>query len=188
MPIPNSDHAFDPSPVTPSMGDRATDRETGMLLNELLAHSIRLRDLYKKARWQTTGLQFRQLRLMFETHYKEQLRLVDVLVDRIRMLRGGGRVFAGVFLQETRFSYPCRGRPAIVRILRDLIDAHESALGAAHSGAQRDVEDNPRPMRDFAVGQVVLTNDLQIWSIGEQLMRRDAKRRLFEPHCGGADT
>jgi len=167
------------------MGGRATDRETGRFLNELLAHSIRLRDLYKKARWQTTDLQFHRLRLMFETHYKEQLRLVDVLVDRIRVLGGAGYVFAGVFLQDTRFSYVWRGRPAVVRILRDLIDAHELALGAAQSGAQRDLEDNSCSMRDFAVGQVVLTNDLQIWCIGEQLMRRDAKRRLFEPHYGG---
>jgi starvation-inducible DNA-binding protein len=181
MRIPNSDSAFDPSPITPSTGDRATNRETGMLLNELLAHSIRLRDLYKKARWQTADFQFRQLHLMFETHYKEQLRLVDVLVDRIRMLGSAGRVFAGVFLQDIRFSDVCRGRPAIVRILRDLIDAHELALGAARSGAQHDVEDNPCPMRDFAVGQVVLTNDLQIWSIAEQLMRRDENSRLWRP-------
>ena len=55
-------------------------------------------------------------------------------------------------------------------------------------GAQRDVEDNPCSMRDFAVDQVVLTNDLQIGSVGEQLIRRDAKRRFFEPHDGGVDT
>ena len=188
MPIPNSDNPFDPSTITPSLRDRAITSESGALLDELLAHSIRLRDLYKEARWLTADIQSRQLRLMFEAHYKEQLRLVDVLVDRIRMLGGAGRVFAGVFLQDTGSSYAWRGRLSTTRILRDLLDAHEFALDAARLGGQRDVEDNPGSMCDFAVGQVVLTNDLQSWSIGELLMRRDAARRFFEPHDVGMDT
>jgi uncharacterized protein YecT (DUF1311 family) len=66
----------------------------GHILDELLGHSIRLRDLHKNARWQTSGLQFHHLHLLFDGRYKEQLRLVDVPVDRIRMLGGAGRVFA----------------------------------------------------------------------------------------------
>lgn len=188
MSVPNSDNAYDSSPFTPLIGERATTLETGTLLDELLAHSVRLRDLYKRARWQAADIQFRQVRLMFEAHYKEQLRLVDVLVDRIRMLGGAGRVLASVFLQDTQFSCPLRDRPFTIEILRKLFDAHELVLNVARSGAQRDGEDNPCSIRDFAVGQVALTNDLQIWSIGEQLMRRDAQRRFFEPHDGTTDT
>ena len=115
------------------MGDRTATSETGTLLSELLTHTVRLRDLYKKARWQTADIQSRQLRRMFESHYKEQLRLVDVLVDRIRMLGGAGRVFAGVFLRDTALSSALRGRPSTIRLLRDLLDAHELTLGAARS-------------------------------------------------------
>ena len=70
------------------------------MLEELLAHSIQLRDMYKNARWQTADLQFRLLRQLFDGHYMEQIQLVDVLVDRIRSLNGAGRVFAGDFLQR----------------------------------------------------------------------------------------
>jgi starvation-inducible DNA-binding protein len=178
MLISNSDDTFDPSMVTPS-GDGRVARKTVALLDELLAHSIRLRDLYTNARWQTTDIQFRHLRLLFDGHYKEQLRLVDVLIDRIRMLGYPGRVLAGVFLQGTQFSYALRGRTSPIRLLRDLLDAHELVLSAARPGTNSGSQDGPS-IRDFAVGQVVLTNDLQSRSIGEQLARRDDKRRLFE--------
>jgi DNA-binding ferritin-like protein len=48
--------------------------------------------MYKNARWQTADLQFRSLRQLFDGHYKEQIQLVDVLVDRMRVLNcaGGG--------------------------------------------------------------------------------------------------
>src|ERR1700677_3113265 len=53
-----------------------SSRRTAALLDELLVHSIKLRDLYKSARWQTADIQFSGLRALFDDHYKEQLRLV----------------------------------------------------------------------------------------------------------------
>jgi starvation-inducible DNA-binding protein len=143
------------------------------LLDELLTHSIRLRDLYKKVRWQTSDIRFHHLRQLVDSHYREQLRLVDVLVDRIRTLGGTDRLFAGVFLQGTQFAYALRGRASPIRWLRDLLDAHESVLSAARSGAKSDTEEDNSMISDFAVGQVVVANDLQSGSVSEQLMRRE---------------
>jgi starvation-inducible DNA-binding protein len=180
MLIPKSDDTLDPSALTLSIEDSGTPDETPTLLDELLAHSVHLRDLYKSARWQTADIQFRDLRLVFDDHYKEQLRLVDVLMDRIRMLGGAGRVFAGVFLQGTQFSCALLGRTSPIRLLRDLLDAHELLLSTARSGTKRGAQDDNPSNRDFAVGQVVLANELQSRSLGEQLMRRDTKRRFSE--------
>src|ERR1700730_9380425 len=72
------------SPVA-SMGD-FTAHKTIVLLDEMLTHTLLLRDLYKSARCRTADIHFRHLRPLFDTHYKEQLTLVDVLVDRIRAL------------------------------------------------------------------------------------------------------
>ena len=86
------------SPVM-SVGE-FTAHKTIVLLDELLTHTLRLRDLYKSARCQAADIQFRHLRPLFDTHYEEQLALVDVLVDRIRALGDAGRVYlAGSFLQ-----------------------------------------------------------------------------------------
>src|SRR6201998_2463749 len=95
-----------PAP-TPASDGRFSS--TADLLDELLAHSIKLRDLYKSARWQTADIQFRSLRILFDDHYKEQLRLVDVLLDRLRVLGGAGCSLAGLLLQGTQFFLALRG-------------------------------------------------------------------------------
>ena len=41
-------------------------------LNQLLADTMTLRDLYKKSHWQVSGATFYQLHLLFDKHYEEQ--------------------------------------------------------------------------------------------------------------------
>jgi len=41
-------------------------------LNQLLADTMTLRDLYKKSHWQTAGPTFYQLHLLFDKHFGEQ--------------------------------------------------------------------------------------------------------------------
>lgn len=182
----DSDTAADPSIAVPTMSAAKGSRKTVAVLDELLAHSIRLRDLYKNARWQTSDIQFQQLHCLFDGHYKEQLRLVDVLIDRIRMLGGAGRVLAGNFLQGTQFSYALRGRQSPIRLLRDLLDAHEMVLSAAQPTGRTEMQSDPSWTRDFAVGQVVLTNDLQSWSIDEQVVNYESKQRFRQTQSTGA--
>ncbi len=45
-------------------------------LNQVLADTMTLRDLYKKHHWQVTGHTFYQLHLLFDKHYGEQAELV----------------------------------------------------------------------------------------------------------------
>jgi len=154
---------------------KSESSETVEVLEELLAHSIHLRDLYKNARWQTADLQFRLLRVLLDGHYKEQIQLVDLLIDRIRALNGAVRVFAGDFLQPTQFSQLLRGRESATLLLAGLIEAHESVLAVLPTGANEE-QLNRSWTRDFAVGQVVLTNSEQSVVVREQLMHR--KRML----------
>src|SRR5207245_10296276 len=57
-------------------------------LNQVLADTITLRDMYKKHHWQVAGPTFYQLHLLYDNHYKEQSELVDSLAERIQMLGG----------------------------------------------------------------------------------------------------
>src|ERR1700751_1875273 len=57
-------------------------------LNQLLADTITLRDLYKKSHWQVSGATFYQLHLLFDKHYEEQSELVDTIAERIQALGG----------------------------------------------------------------------------------------------------
>src|SRR6202521_5138931 len=57
-------------------------------LNQLLADTMTLRDLYKKSHWQVAGPTFYQLHLLFDKHYGEQSELVDTIAERIQLLGG----------------------------------------------------------------------------------------------------
>ena len=160
-----------------SAGDFTTHK-TIVLLDELLMHTLPLRDLYKSARCQTADSHLCHLHPLFDAHYKEQLALVDVLVDRIRALGGASRILAGAFLQGTLPCYTLRGHLAPNRLLCDLLDAHEIVLSADHTAGTYSLQADPSAVRDFAIGRVVLTNDLQRCSIEEQLVRLDQARRF----------
>jgi starvation-inducible DNA-binding protein len=174
------------SPVM-SVGE-FTAHKTIVLLDELLTHTLRLRDLYKSARCQAADMQFRHLRPLFDRHYDEQLALVDVLIDRIRALGGADRVLAGCFLQGSPAAYPLRGHSARKRLLDDLLDAHETVTSAAHPAGAYSHQTDSSAVQDFTVGQVLLTNDQQGCSIREQLLRLDQARRFAVSDFSGADA
>ena len=60
-------------------------------LNQILADTATLRDLYKKHHWQVSGKTFYQLHLLFDKHYDEQAELVDQIAERIQALGGLSR-------------------------------------------------------------------------------------------------
>jgi DNA-binding ferritin-like protein len=91
---PTKDPRIVPAVVAATAADAAS-RTPLAVLEELLTHSIRLRDLYKNARWQFPSSQFGGLRRILDDHYKEQVSLIDVILDRIRVLGGTVGVFAG---------------------------------------------------------------------------------------------
>jgi starvation-inducible DNA-binding protein len=180
MLVVTNDLKIDRPTGTNSPASKSESSRTVEVLETLLGQSIHLRDLYKNARWQTADIQFRRLRQLFDSHYKEQIHLVDVLIDRIRALNGAGRVFAGDFLHRSQFSQLLRGRAPTTHLLTELLDAHESVLSAALPTGTNDAQMNRAWTRDFAVGQVVLANDQQILAVSEQLMHRE---RMLRTHA-----
>ena len=65
-----------------------TRRASAEALNQLLADTMTLRDLYKKHHWQVSGPTFYQLHLLFDKHFGEQNELVDLIAERIMLLGG----------------------------------------------------------------------------------------------------
>jgi starvation-inducible DNA-binding protein len=57
-------------------------------LNQVLADTMTLRDMYKKHHWQMSGATFYQLHLLLDTHYEAQAELVDMVAERIMALGG----------------------------------------------------------------------------------------------------
>jgi hypothetical protein len=168
MQIPSSDMARETRRRRRGVGTESPAAND--LLETLLDGSIRLRDLYRHARRRTTDSQLAQLQRMFDAHYKDQVRLVDVLIDQARIAGGAGRVLAGTFLQDSQLSWDPRSRHARIRMLRTLLDAHELILCVALSGG--DEKKSDAWIRDPAVDQVVLANERQSRSICDLLGNR----------------
>lgn len=181
MLVSTCDQVSDPQDIAASADGDARSRKTIAVLEELLAKSIGQRDLYRGARWQTADIQYRRLRQLFDRHYQEQLHLVDVLMDRIRILGGARQIFASNFLQGARFACALRGNKAARQLLMGLLDAHELVL---NTGRPHGSTINDPWAHDFAVGQVVLTNDAQSASIRDQLADCESRQGFLRRHAG----
>src|SRR5436309_8772277 len=82
-------------------------------LNQLLADTMTLRDLYKKHHWQVSGPTFYQLHLLFDKHYAEQSRLIDVIAERIQLLGGVSVAMAADVAETTLIPRPPKGREPV---------------------------------------------------------------------------
>src|SRR5436305_11227057 len=79
-------------------------------LNQILADTITLRDMYKKHHWQVSGPTFYQLHLLFDKHFDEQVEMVVSIAERIQLLGGVTIAMAPDIAETTRIQRPPRGR------------------------------------------------------------------------------
>ena len=94
-------------------------------LNQILADTMTLRDLYKKHHWQVAAPTFYQLHLLFDEHYKAQAELVDEIAERVQILGGISVAMAADVAEMTGIERPPRGREEVPVQIARLLEAHE---------------------------------------------------------------
>lgn len=139
-------------------------------LNQLLADTITLRDLYKKHHWQVAGPTFYQLHLLFDKHYNEQNELVDSIAERIQLLGGVSIAMAHDVAEMTLIPRPPKGREEVPVQISRLLHAHEVILKEARTMARQAAEHGDDGTNDLIVSDVVRTNELQVWFTAEHLV------------------
>ena len=139
-------------------------------LNQLLADTMTLRDLYKKCHWQVAGPTFYQLHLLYDKHYAEQNELVDLIAERIQLLGGVSLAMAADVAETTQIERPPRGREEVPVQLSRLIDAHQIIIQQSRPLARRAAELGDDGTNDLVVSDVIRTNELQIWFLSEHLV------------------
>jgi starvation-inducible DNA-binding protein len=145
-------------------------REAVENLNQLLADTMVLRDLYKKHHWQVAGKDFYQLHLLFDKHYEEQDKLVDEIAERIQLLGGISLAMAADVAETTLIPRPPRGRePADVQIQR-LLHAHEILLKEARAMARQAADRDDQGTNDLLVSDIIRTSEMQVWFIAEHIV------------------
>jgi starvation-inducible DNA-binding protein len=145
-------------------------RESVDNLNQLLADTMTLRDLYKKHHWQVSGPTFYQLHLLFDKHAAEQTKLIDEIAERIQLLGGISIAMAPDVAEVTIIPRPPKGRePVPVQISR-LLHAHEIVLKEARTMARLADEREDDGTNDIIVSDIIRTNELQAWFVAEHVV------------------
>jgi len=139
-------------------------------LNQLLADTMTLRDLYKKSHWQVAGPTFYQLHLLFDKHYDEQVEIVDEIAERIQLLGGVSIAMAADVAETTRIQRPPRGREEVPVQISRLLDAHQVIIEHCRRLARRASELGDDGTNDLIVSDVLRPNELQVWFLSEHLV------------------
>jgi starvation-inducible DNA-binding protein len=139
-------------------------------LNQVLADTMTLRDLYKKHHWQVAGPTFYQLHLLFDKHYQEQSELIDTIAERIQLLGGISLAMAADIAETTTIPRPPRGREEVPVQISRLLEAHEIILKESRRLAREADEADDAGTNDLLVSNVIRTNELQVWFLAEHLV------------------
>jgi starvation-inducible DNA-binding protein len=139
-------------------------------LNMLLADTMTLRDLYKKAHWQISGPTFYQLHLLFDKHYAEQVTLVDEIAERIQILGGLSIAMAADVAEITKIKRPPRGREEPSEQISRLLDAHHVIISGTRRLGRLAAELGDDGTNDLLISDVLRTNEMQVWFLSEHLV------------------
>lgn len=139
-------------------------------LNQLLADTSTLRDLYKKSHWQVAGPTFYQLHLLFDKHFEEQVELVDAIAERIQLLGGVSLAMAADIAEATQIPRPPKGREEVPVQISRLLEAHQIIIADCRKMAKRAQAIGDDGTNDLIVSEVLRTNELQVWFISEHLV------------------
>ena len=150
--------------------DESTCAQSAENLNQVLADTITLRDLYKKHHWQVAGHTFYQIHLLFDKHYEEQNELVDTIAERIQSLGAISLAMAPDVAETTIIPRPPRGREELPVQLSRLLEAHEFILKEARTMAKEASEAGDDGTNDLLVSNVIRTNEMQVWFVAEHVV------------------
>jgi starvation-inducible DNA-binding protein len=138
-------------------------------LNQLLADTLTLRDLYKKHHWQASGPSFYVMHLLFDKHFEEQSKLVDLLAERVQTLGGVTIAMAPDVAQATLIPRAPKDREDVANQIARLLQAHEIILLESRAMARDSAAKGDLGTNDIIVSDVIRTNELQVWFLAEHL-------------------
>lgn len=139
-------------------------------LNQLLADTMTLRDLYKKHHWQVSGPTFYSLHLLFDKHFEEQGEIVDAIAERIQALGGVSLAMAHDVAETTLIPRAPRGREAAPAQISRLLHAHQIVLKEARTMARLADDRSDDGTNDLIVSNVIRTNEAQAWFVAEHVV------------------
>jgi starvation-inducible DNA-binding protein len=156
-----------PMPIALAEGTRRASTDN---LNQLLADTMTLRDLYKKHHWQVSGSTFYQLHLLFDKHAGEQLELVDLLAERVQSLGGIAVGDPRHAAELTAVPRPPDGAEAVPSMIDRLLEAHETIIKRVRAAIKATEESEDWGSNDLLMSDVLRRHELQVWFLAEHVV------------------
>ena len=140
------------------------------LVNQILADSIILYNLYKKHHWLMRGETFYQLHLLLDKHADEQLELIDMMGERVQKLGGVAIADPRHVAEITKVERPPNGVEEVPIMLSRLLDAHELIIKELREAIAKTAQNGDDGTNDILVSEVLRTNETQVWYLAEHLV------------------
>jgi starvation-inducible DNA-binding protein len=140
------------------------------MLNQLLADSITLHDLYKKHHWQVSGPTFYELHLLFDKHAGEVLASIDLIAERIQMLGG---VTAGMpfdVAERTKIERPPLAVESVPALLARTVNAHATVIRTIREGIELTERNKDYGTNDLLMSNILRMHEMQVWFVSQHLV------------------
>ena len=151
------------------MPEETLKQNVGML-NQLLADSITMYNLYKKHHWQVTGPTFYQLHLLLDKHADEVLETVDAIAERIQTLGGVTTGMPFEVAEMTKIEHPPTGQEDIPAMLARTVNAHATIIKTIRDGIEQSDDNKDYTTNDLLSSRVLPMHELQVWFVSQHLV------------------
>lgn len=140
------------------------------MLNQILADSITLYDLYKKHHWQIAGPTFYQLHLLLDKHAEEVEESIDLVAERIQMLGGVTCGMPFDVAENTKIERPPLGVESVPAILSRTVNAHATVIRTIREGIELTEQNKDYGTNDLLMSDLLRMHEMQVWMISQHLV------------------
>ncbi len=140
------------------------------LLNQILADTITLYNLYKKHHWQVAGPTFRELHKLFDKHAAKVLGTVDLVAERIQMLGGVSCGMPFDVAENTRIERPPLGVECVPAMLARTVNAHATVIRTIREGIELTEDNKDYGTNDLLVSDLLRMHEMQVWFVSQHLV------------------
>ncbi len=140
------------------------------LLNQILADTITLYNLYKKHHWQVAGPAFYELHLLFDKHAEEVETSIDLVAERIQMLGGVTLGMPFDVAERTKIERPPLGIESIPAMLSRTVEAHATVIRTLREGIELTGRTKDYGTNDLLMSDLLRMHEMQVWFVSQHLI------------------
>ena len=140
------------------------------MLNQALADTITLYNLYKKHHWQVAGPTFYQLHLLFDKHAEEVLATVDLIAERIQMLGGVSLGMPFDVAERTKIERPPLGVESVPAMLARTVEAHATVIRTLREGIELTENNKDYGTNDLLMSDLLRMHEMHVWFVSQHLV------------------